>query len=104
MSKFEESQNEPVADPDSDDSTKDAVAIEEVDELRDSLLDVTATVEIIARSPARQCHLDETVARNINQYLINREYPSDLPASESVKKRNFIKRAKDFVLQNDTLY
>ena len=41
---------------------------------------------------------------SLKQYLINREYPSDLPTSESVKRRNFRKRAKDFVVQNDTLY
>ena len=71
--------------------------------MRDSL-DVAAAVEITAKSPARQCHWDETVARNIKQYLINREYPSDLPTSKSIKRRNFRKRVNDFVVQNDTLY
>ena len=103
LSEFEESQNESGADQDSNDSTKDAVVVEEEDELRNSL-DIAATVDFTARSQAKQCHWEKTVARNIKQYLINGEYPSDLPTSESVKKRNFRKRSKDFVVQNDTLY
>ena len=67
-------------------------------------LNVAAALENTASVPATQCHWDETVARNVKRYLICREYPSDLPTSETNKRRNFRKRAKDFVVQNDTLY
>ena len=46
----------------------------------------------------------EKIASNIKTYLLQAQYPSDLPPSESDRRRNFRKRAKDFVVQDDQLY
>ena len=46
----------------------------------------------------------EEVARNITKYLNSGEYPPNLPPCEKVKRRNFRKRAKDFVVKQERLY
>ena len=37
-------------------------------------------------------------------YLTDGNYPDDLPSNEAVKRRNFRKRANDFVVLEDRLY
>ena len=53
---------------------------------------------------ARIDHWDEEASINIKNYLEHGQYPTDLPPSEGVKRRNFRKSAKDFVVQADQLY
>ena len=46
----------------------------------------------------------EEIAQSIQTYLQVGQYPTELPASESGRRRNFRKRAKDFVIQEDLLH
>lgn len=81
-----------------DESPKGAASVEMQDESN-----VAVNVEITTgTSPAS--HWNEIVVRNIKEYLVHGKYPSDLPSSESVKRRNFRKRAKDFMVKNGNLY
>ena len=107
------------SDQDSDDSSARATARATTSELekRDESLnggasesieiesDIAANVEVTSGTETLPAsHWNEIVAGNIKEYLVHGNYPSDLPSSESVKRRNFRKRAKDFVVKNDRLY
>ena len=82
-----------------DESPKGAASVE----MQDESPNVADNVEITTGTPPGS-HWNEIVARNIKEYLVHGKYPSDLPSSESVKRRNFRKRAKDFMVKNDNLY
>ena len=49
-------------------------------------------------------HWNEEIAQNIKQYLESGVYPSNLPSSEGNKRRNFRKRAANFVVKEGKLY
>ena len=67
--------------------------------------DVASNVEVTTGTrPASHVYWNEIAARNIKEYLVHGKYPSDLPSSESVKRRNFRKRANNFLVKNDRLY
>ena len=98
------------SDQDSDDPSDSATRVEIQDEspkgaaveMQDES-DVAVNVELTTGTlPAS--HWNEIVARNIKEYLVHGKYPADLPSSERVKRRNFRKRAKDFMVKNDKLY
>ena len=46
----------------------------------------------------------EEVANNITKYFNSGKYPPNLPPYEKVKRRNFRKQAKDFVVKQERLY
>ena len=52
----------------------------------------------------RNCTWSDEVASDIRRYLERGQYPAHLPHSDTTKRRNFRKRAKDFVVHKDNLY
>lgn len=101
LSEYDESDQDNSSDGATPRPQDESTLVEIQDESMDS--DVAANVEVTTGTlPAS--HWNEIVARNIKEYLVSGKYPSDLPSSESVKRRNFRKRAKDFIVKNDRLY
>ena len=52
----------------------------------------------------RNCTWSDEVASDIRRYLERGQYPAHLPHSDTTKRRNFRKRAKDFVVHKENLY
>lgn len=53
---------------------------------------------------AQSSQWNEQMMRSIKAYLENGQYPVHLPYCETVRRRNFRKRAKEFVVQDGNLY
>lgn len=90
-------------------STDDCVCVsegqtsEEPDD-SDVAQEITIDPETNSAGDDEASHWDATIAENFKVYLSKGCYPADLPACEKGKRRNFRKRAKDFVVQDDQLF
>ena len=99
MSEYDESDQDNSSDGATPVEIQDEATLVEIqDESMES--DVASNVEVTTGTRPVS-HWNEIATRNS---LVHGKYPSDLPSSKSVKRTNFRKHAKDFIVKNNKLY